>query len=140
MNERESTWDKRLQIKTAGRDDSNSDQYRYPYEPTPYCVLERLADSGFICNGDVVLDYGCGKGRVDFFLSPERGIVLNEINTIPGFTSISLYPQMMAKSGIPYPELISTLLETVTINLSKTENIICWFKLDTYHRYNSRCL
>lgn len=69
MFENETTWDKLLQIKTTGRDDSNSDQYRYPYEPTPYSVLERLANSGLIRKKDVVLDYGCGKGRVDFFLS-----------------------------------------------------------------------
>jgi len=69
MTETENTWDKLLQIKTTGRDDSRSDRYRHPYEPTPYCVLERLANSGFIRKKDVVLDYGCGKGRVDFFLS-----------------------------------------------------------------------
>ena len=69
MSNNESTWDKLLQIKTSGRDDSNADQYRYPYEPTPYSVLERLANSGLIRKKDVVLDYGCGKGRVDFFLS-----------------------------------------------------------------------
>ena len=69
MTDKENTWDKLLQIKTTGRDDSHSDQYRYPYEPTPYSVLERLANSGFISKKDVVLDYGCGKGRVDFFLS-----------------------------------------------------------------------
>ena len=69
MKENENKWDKLLQIKTTGRDDSNADQYRYPYEPTPYSVLERLANSGFFRKRDVVLDYGCGKGRVDFFLS-----------------------------------------------------------------------
>ena len=69
MTDSEKTWDKLLKIKTTGRDDSNSDQYRYPYEPTPYGVLERLANSGYIGKKDVVLDYGCGKGRVDFFLS-----------------------------------------------------------------------
>ena len=69
MPDNETTWDKLLQIKTTGRDDSNADQYRYPYEPTPYCVLERLANSGLIRKKDVVLDYGCGKGRVDFFLA-----------------------------------------------------------------------
>ena len=68
-NKNENTWDKLLQIKTTGRDDSNSDQFRYPYEPTPYVVLERLANSGLIHKKDVVLDYGCGKGRVDFYLS-----------------------------------------------------------------------
>lgn len=69
MVDHEASWDKLLQIKTAGRDDLNSDQYRYPYEPTPYCVLERLANSGLIRGNDVVLDYGCGKGRVGCFLS-----------------------------------------------------------------------
>lgn len=65
----ESTWDKLLRIKTSGRDDSAADCYNYPYEPTPYCVLERLANSGLIHSKDTVLDYGCGKGRVEFFLS-----------------------------------------------------------------------
>ncbi len=69
MTNNENTWDKLLHIKTTGRDDSHSDQYRYPYEPTPYPVLERLANSGLIRKKDVILDYGCGKGRVDFFLS-----------------------------------------------------------------------
>ena len=69
MIDNENAWDKRLQIKTTGRDASNSDMYRYPYEPTPYGVLVRLANSGFIVKKDVVLDYGCGKGRVDFFIS-----------------------------------------------------------------------
>lgn len=65
----ETQWDKLLKIKTSGRDDSNSDQYRYPYEPTPYCVLERMANSGLIDKKNTVLDYGTGKGRVCFYLS-----------------------------------------------------------------------
>ena len=69
MADYESTWDQRLQIQTAGRDDTNADQYRHPYEPTPYSVLERLADSGFFSRENTVLDYGCGKGRVGFFLA-----------------------------------------------------------------------
>ena len=69
MADQEKSWDKLLQIKTTGRDDTNADQYRHPYEPTPYSVLERLADSGFFGKEDVLLDYGCGKGRVGFFLS-----------------------------------------------------------------------
>ena len=69
MRYSEIAWEKLLQIKTTGRDDSNADQYHYPYEPTPYGVLERVANSGFITKKDVVLDYGCGKGRVGFFLS-----------------------------------------------------------------------
>lgn len=69
MRDHETAWDKRLQIHTTGRDEENADQYRYPYEPTPYTVLERLAKQGRISESDVVLDYGCGKGRVEFFLS-----------------------------------------------------------------------
>ena len=69
MADQENAWDKLLQIKTSGRDDTKADAYRYPYEPTPYSVLERLANSGFFSKGDTVLDYGCGKGRVGLFLS-----------------------------------------------------------------------
>ena len=69
MRDHENAWDKLLQIQTTGRDETNADEYHHPYEPTPYSVLERLADSGFFGKDDVVLDYGCGKGRVGFFLS-----------------------------------------------------------------------
>ena len=69
MNKNEDKWDRLLQIWTTGRDDTGADQYRYPYEPTPYPVLERLANSGYTRKGNTLLDYGCGKGRVDFFLS-----------------------------------------------------------------------
>ena len=65
--------DERLKIKTVGRDDTFSDEYRFPYEPTPYSVLERLCDSGLIGERDVILDYGCGKGRVGFFTSYVTG-------------------------------------------------------------------
>ncbi len=54
---------------------------------------------------------GCeGMARVDFFLRPDGRIVINEINTIPGFTDISMYPKVFAESGIPYPELIDRLI------------------------------
>ena len=69
MNKNEDKWDRLLQIRTTGRDATGADQYRYPYEPTPYPVLERLANSGYTRKGNTLLDYGCGKGRVDFFLS-----------------------------------------------------------------------
>ena len=73
MPDKEHTWDLTLGIRTTGRDESNADQYHHPYEPTPYSVLERLADSNLISRDDVILDYGCGKGRVDFFLSYRTG-------------------------------------------------------------------
>ncbi|RAV14509.1 D-alanine--D-alanine ligase A [Mycolicibacterium sp. GF69] len=52
-----------------------------------------------------------GLARVDFFLT-EQGPVINEINTMPGFTTISMYPLMWAASGVDYPSLLSTMVET----------------------------
>ena len=56
---------------------------------------------------------GCqGLSRVDFFVTHEdERIILNEINTIPGFTSISMFPKLFVASGIPYPQLIDELLQ-----------------------------
>jgi len=53
-----------------------------------------------------------GMARVDFFLGKEGGkTYLNEVNTIPGFTSISMYPKLWEASGIPFPQLIDKLIE-----------------------------
>ena len=56
---------------------------------------------------------GCqGLSRVDFFVThKENRVVFNEINTLPGFTSISMYPKLFGASGIPYSQLIDNLLE-----------------------------
>ena len=61
--------DRHLKIKTNGRDDSNSNFTNYPYEATPYVVLQVLANSGYIRKNDRIIDYGCGKGRVSFYLA-----------------------------------------------------------------------
>lgn len=68
-NRKETSWDKLLKIRTTGRDDSRSNQYYFPYEPTPYRVLERLGNTGYITKKNKLIDYGCGKGRVEFYLS-----------------------------------------------------------------------
>jgi D-alanine-D-alanine ligase len=53
-----------------------------------------------------------GMARVDFFYDEQgRGVVLNEINTIPGFTEISMFPKLWAASGLPYPHLLDRLVE-----------------------------
>src|SRR5215831_16887864 len=53
-----------------------------------------------------------GLARVDFLMDPKNGkLYLNEINTMPGFTSISMYPKMWAASGLEYPKLIDRLIE-----------------------------
>jgi len=56
---------------------------------------------------------GCeGLARVDFFYSTSGDVVINEINTMPGFTPLSVYPKLIEKSGINYQGLISTLIQT----------------------------
>ncbi|MCK4744767.1 D-alanine--D-alanine ligase [Candidatus Parcubacteria bacterium] len=52
-----------------------------------------------------------GMGRVDFFLTKQNQIIVNEINTIPGFTAISMYPKLWEASGMPFKKLISELVE-----------------------------
>jgi D-alanine-D-alanine ligase len=55
---------------------------------------------------------GCeGLARVDFFLLPDGSVVLNEINTMPGFTATSMYPRMWAASGVDYPALVDRLIQ-----------------------------
>ncbi|MEV6525424.1 D-alanine--D-alanine ligase family protein [Longispora sp. NPDC051575] len=53
-----------------------------------------------------------GLARVDFFVTPELEVYINEINTMPGFTPISQFPQMWAASGLAYPKLVSRLIRT----------------------------
>ena len=56
---------------------------------------------------------GCeGLARVDFFYSDSGDVVINEINTMPGFTPLSVYPKLIEKSGINYQGLITTLIQT----------------------------
>ncbi len=64
---------------------------------------------------------GCeGLARVDFFYSNEGEIIINEINTMPGFTPLSVYPKLMAKTGVDYKVLISKLIESA---LTRSANI-----------------
>jgi D-alanine-D-alanine ligase len=53
-----------------------------------------------------------GLARVDFFVRPDGEVVINEVNTLPGFTPISMYPRMWAAGGVSYPELITVLIRT----------------------------
>ena len=69
----ETKQDRNLNIRTAGRDASSEDAHHLPYEPTPYPVLERLAGSGWIGRDNLLVDYGCGKGRVPLYLSRVLG-------------------------------------------------------------------
>lgn len=62
---------------------------------------------------------GCaGMARVDFFLTPSGELLINEVNTIPGFTSHSMYPRMLGEADVPYPLLLDTLLKQAFCRVS----------------------
>lgn len=69
----ERQWDQRLRIVTTGLDASHADLHHNPYEPTPYTVLHRLVEQGHVPPESRWIDYGCGKGRVSFFLHSQTG-------------------------------------------------------------------
>ena len=76
-----------------------------PLDEAAHAEVRRLAVAAFRaadCSG---------MARVDFFVRPTGEVLLNEINTIPGFTHISMYPKLWEASGVPYPELIDRLVE-----------------------------
>ncbi|MEU4999474.1 D-alanine--D-alanine ligase family protein [Streptomyces sp. NPDC021622] len=76
-----------------------------PLTPEQTAEIQRLAVDAFeatSCEGLV---------RADFFLTEEGKFVINEINTMPGFTPISMYPQMWEASGVSYPELVDRLIQ-----------------------------
>ncbi len=64
---------------------------------------------------------GCdGMARVDFFLAPDGRVFVNEVNTIPGFTDVSMYAKAMAASGVAYPELLDRLVAHGLARAGKT--------------------
>ncbi|MFD3381011.1 MULTISPECIES: D-alanine--D-alanine ligase family protein [unclassified Streptomyces] len=76
-----------------------------PLTPEQTAEVRRLAVEAFdaaSCEGLV---------RADFFLTEDGTFVINEINTMPGFTPISMYPQMWEATGVPYPELVDRLIQ-----------------------------
>jgi D-alanine-D-alanine ligase len=64
-----------------------------------------------------------GMARVDFFLRDNREIFVNEINTIPGFTKISMYPKLWEASGIPYSKLIDRLIQLALEKFHREKNL-----------------
>ena len=60
-----------------------------------------------------------GMARVDFFLHPEKGPILNEVNTIPGFTPISMYPRLWQKAGLSYSGLVDRLADIAIERFSR---------------------
>ena len=85
----------------------NSMQLVFP--DLPAGVEEKIQSAALIAFNAA----GCeGLARVDFFYSTSGDVVINEINTMPGFTPLSVYPKLIEKSGIDYQGLITTLIQT----------------------------
>ena len=79
--------------------------------PAPITAEQRTEVKAMAERAYAVLDCG-GLARVDFFIDKKSGkLYLNEINTMPGFTPISMFPKMCEQSGLPYEQLIELLLE-----------------------------
>ena len=77
--------------------------------PLPAGVTERLQELAL--RAYAALDCA-GLSRVDFFFIEETGeLFLNEINTMPGFTTTSMYPSLLQAYGLSYPELVARLIE-----------------------------
>lgn len=64
-----------------------------------------------------------GMARVDMFLTPDGRVILNEINTIPGFTTISMYPKLWEASGISYPDLIDRLIQLALARFEEEQKL-----------------
>jgi D-alanine-D-alanine ligase len=65
-----------------------------------------------------------GMARVDFFVTKNNKIYINEINTIPGFTAISMYPKLWEASGIPYAKLVDTLITLAIKRFEKEQKLL----------------
>ncbi len=105
----------------AGEIDSGADFYDYNAKYItdtsvayiPARIDDDVADQLREMAVQIYMAIGCrGLSRVDFFVThKDNKVVFNEINALPGFTSISMYPKLFAASGIPYGELIDRLLQ-----------------------------
>jgi D-alanine-D-alanine ligase len=73
----------------------------------PAEVTQRIRD--LACRAFTALDCA-GLARVDFFVGPAGNVLVNEVNTMPGFTPISMFPRMWAATGVDYPQLVDRLI------------------------------
>jgi D-alanine-D-alanine ligase len=107
-------------VSVVGRLHVNADWYDYAakYEPGGM-DLEAPADLPAEVTAEVqrvaLLAFEvcecAGMARIDFFITDEAGVVVNEINTIPGFTETSVYARLFEASGITYPDLLDRLVD-----------------------------
>lgn len=103
-----------------GEIDPGSDFYdydtKYNNDTASYFIPARLSDEGMqairACASEIYRRLGCrGLSRVDFFYKADGSFVFNEINTLPGFTSISMYPKLFMAGGMSYAQVIDALVD-----------------------------
>ena len=107
-------------VSACGEIAPNSDFYdydtKYVSDTAEYYIPARIApktaETVRTAAGKIFRTLGCtGLSRVDFFVTADEAVYFNEINTIPGFTAISMYPRLMRQSGVDGPALIDRLVE-----------------------------
>lgn len=93
---------------------------------TPAKLDEKLLGRLQQAAADIFIDLKCkGMARVDFFVNDQTGqIYFNEINTLPGFTSISMYPRMWQASGLAYPELLNNLIKLALTHYQRRQQLV----------------
>jgi D-alanine-D-alanine ligase len=78
----------------------------------PAKIDQKISDEIRAKAVDAFISLGCsGLARVDFFLTPNNEVIINELNTMPGFTATSVFPKMWAATGVAYAEVITYLLK-----------------------------
>lgn len=113
-----------LKISTPGEVVSIGSHEFYDYEakytdadgsktfiPAPNISPDKIEEFKIISKKVFTILECAGLSRIDYFLTDTGEIILNEVNTLPGFTNISMYPKLMENSGINYTDLISELIE-----------------------------
>lgn len=79
----------------------------------PAPIDQKLSDEIRAKAVDAFISLGCsGLARVDFFLTPNNEVIINELNTMPGFTATSVFPKMWAATGVSYTEVITNLFKS----------------------------
>lgn len=105
------------ELRVTGESDWYDYESKYLADVAEFEIPAKIGDAALArLREDAVTAFGAlecqGLARVDFFLTEDGRPIVNEVNTMPGFTSISLYPRMWAHAGIDYAALLSTLIDT----------------------------
>lgn len=96
----------------------------------PACLNDAVRERLQTAAADIFMSLKCkGMARIDFFVSDEQdAIYFNEINTLPGFTSISMYPKLWAATGLTYPVLLNRLVDLALLHQRCREQLVTHYQ------------